>query len=221
MATPHEHRTEFYLAVLTNGDVTPQERNDAARHLFERLLPDLRRELNQRGRSMGVEDLEDAVGDLCLTLVEEALNHAWTDGASLRAYLTTCARNLVADHFRARRRHRGADAASGSSDVQRLLAQEPDKTYEAISSILSEVVDQEMHSLFRKATLQACQELDEGKQEIVRLAYEEHLKPRAIGNRLGVRPSHVATVTFHYRCRVREIFLDLGGTSTWARKVSS
>jgi RNA polymerase sigma factor (sigma-70 family) len=209
MSSADIHSTEFYLQIVANPDAGPLERDDAGKQLLGRLTSMIRGIVS--GCGLGAEDAEDMIGDLCLKIVGFGLGYDPAQGGRFRDFVARCAYNWAKDLFRRRARHRGADWASGDSDVQQRLNNEPDKASEEFSSVLAEAVDNEMHEMLRQADQLAREELSDADRDIIRLVHDELLKPREAAARLGVEPSRVHFVTYHHRRRMREIFLRLGG----------
>lgn len=211
MTPPAEHATEFYFRIVADPGAAPEWRDEAARQLVHRITPMVRGILHGFGL---MEHASDALADLCLKIVDRSLGYDPAKGGRFRDYVAECVRNWARTYFRTLARH-DADIGSGDSEVQRRLLEEPDRASEEFSSILSEAIDNEMRERFRQADRLARAELDEAHREMVRLIYDEEMKPREAATQLGQPPHVVHQVTYHHRRRVRELFLELGGAPSW------
>jgi RNA polymerase sigma factor (sigma-70 family) len=207
MSAQDERRTEHYLAIVASAETAPELRNEAAASLVRRLTPIIRGIVARHG--IQPDRIDDAVGDLCLRIIQDGLKYDPARGGRFRDLVAACARNWARQHHRVRQTHKGADVGAADSVAAARLAEHPDRTDEDFSSILSDLIDSEMRAALREATAQALEELDEEERGIVR-AYLEGCPSQEIAEREHRPFSAVRKITWRFRGRVKALVLSGG-----------
>ncbi len=207
MSPPDEPRTELYLAIVANAGEEPERRNEAAASLVRRLTPVIRGIVARYG--IQPEHVDDAVGDLCLRIIQDGLKYDVSRGGRFRDLVAACARNWARQHHRVRQTHKGADVGGADSAAAERLAEQPDRLGEDFSCVLSDLVDSEMRAALREATAQALAELD-GQDRAVVEAYLKGQPSQEIAGRANRPFSTVRKITWRFRERVKALLLRGG-----------